>query len=338
MKKRLLSALLLSGLSCGMPPKDQALVDTKKYIEKNLEVLAKASQDLCDAAPAPKASGWSATEDAAAIEAMKSAWKAGRIPYERVEGAIAILFQELDESTDQRYDGFLESAADANLFDDQVVTGNHAIERILWSGSIPAEVTKFEESLGAKYQLARFPKDETESRDFKEKLCARFARETAKMRDEFKPFALDAASAFRGVIGSVNEQREKTSLAATGQEESRYSQFTLSDMRANLEGGIATFSAFKPWILDNKGTEPAQKIEAGFERLKKAYAEVSGDALPRPPSTWSEAKPSDTDRQTPFGKLFTVVETESNPDVDGTLVFEMNEAADLLKIPQLPNN
>jgi iron uptake system component EfeO len=336
--KRSLFVLVCASVSCGLPPKESAIADTKQYIEKNLGELATASKALCDAAPAAKATGWSAADDAAAIGKMKGSWKQARVSYERVEGAIAQLFQELDVSTDERYDGFLESTEDSNLFDDVGVIGNHAIERILWSDSIPAEVVEFEKTLGPKYQAARFPQNEAESRDFKEKLCARFAGDTAKMRDEFKPFALDSASAFRGVIGSINEQLEKTTLAATGAEESRYAQFTLSDMRANLEGGIATFNAFKPWLVEQKGDAVVKEIEAGFAKLKAAYTEVTGDAIPRPPATWSEEMPTDADRQTAFGKLFTIVEREASDKIDGALVFEMNEAAELLKIPQLPSN
>ena len=54
---------------------------------------------------------------------MRSEWKKARLACERVEGSIAVLFPEFDESTDQRYDGLLENATDTNLFDDEVVTG-----------------------------------------------------------------------------------------------------------------------------------------------------------------------------------------------------------------------
>jgi iron uptake system component EfeO len=46
--------------------------------------------------------------------------------------------------------------------------------------------------------------------------------------------------------------------------------------------------------------------------------------------------PSAEDLATPFGQLFTLVRDESDPDREGSTVSAMNAAADLLGIPQLP--
>lgn len=336
--KRIAIVLAVGAVGCGLPPKEQALVDVKNAIQADLTSLATEAKSLCDAAPAPKATGWQATDDKTAIDAMKAAWKRQRLPYERVEGAIAVLFPELDASFDERYDGFLESQGDTNLFDDQVVTGNHAIERILFSDSTPAAVKTFEQGLGAKYVAARWPQNQQEATEFKEKLCARFVKDAEKMRDDFKPLALDTASAFRGVIGSLAEQVEKADLAATGEEESRYSQFTLADMRANLAGGKKTYELFSAWVLTTKdGKALDGRVRAGFSRLEGAYAAVSGDALPEVPATWSSQNPSAADLMTPFGKLYAVVKAEADDTSTTSLVTDMNLAADALGIPQLPN-
>ncbi len=325
-------------MSCGLPPKQQALADVKTFIQNNLTSLATQTQAVCNAAPSGTASGWSASADRAAIEQMKSEWKKHRPMYERVEGAIAILFPELDVSFDERYDGFVETAPDTDLFDDQGVTGNHAIERILWSDATPTMVKQFEAGLGNRYVEARFPQTAGEAQAFKEKLCARFVNDAARMRDDMKPLALDTSSAFRGVVGSIEEQVEKADRAATGEEESRYSQITLADMRANLEGGQKTYEAFAPWLLTTaNGKDLDARIRAGFARLQSAYDAISGDALPPVPSTWSSQNPSAADQATPFGVLFMRIRAEADPKTAGSLVSDMNLAADALGIPQLPN-
>src|SRR6201995_935891 len=85
----------------------QATANTKTYVNGQLEALTKAAQALKDAAPAPDDDGWNATDDADALAAMKKTWATTRDTYERVEGSIAVLFAELDVSTDERYDGCL---------------------------------------------------------------------------------------------------------------------------------------------------------------------------------------------------------------------------------------
>jgi len=321
-------------MACGRSAQEAALLDTKQYIQTNLEALHDASKALCAAAPDGP---WDATQSRAAIDAMKGHWKRARVAYERVEGAIAVLFPELDVSVDERYDGFLETAGDAYLFDADGVTGMHAIERILWADAIGDEVRAFEEGLGSKYVPAAFPSTAREAEDFKTKLCARLVADTKTMRDDFAPLALDTPAAFRGVIGSMEEQLEKTSFAATGEEESRYARHTLADMRANLEGARATYEAFRPWLLEKGQSALDENIRAGFGRLQAGYDAVPGDALPRPPATWSSLNPSDADKQTPFGKLFLLVQTEVDGTREGTLVNGLNKAAEALGIPRLPN-
>ncbi len=321
--------------TCTQPNEKCALQNVKTFIQQNLDVQATAAAELCAAAPTK---AWSATADKAAIGAMKAAWKRSRPAYEHIEGAIAVLYPELDVSIDERYDGFLEHESDTNLFDDQIVTGNHAIERILYADALPKFVIDFEkEALGGKYVAAAMPATVAEANDFKTKLCGRWARETKQMRDDFAPLALDPAAAYRGVIGSMAEQLEKVKLAASGEEESRYAQFTLNDMRANLEAGKKTWAAFKPWLeTKTNGSHVAGEIDAAFARIDALYASYTGDSIPQPPATWSSITPTETDQQTPFGKLFVGLRAEADDKTDGTLVFELTESAELLGIPQLP--
>jgi iron uptake system component EfeO len=336
-----LSALLLAATLGGcsddkkLPPDQQALVDVKSFIQSNLDDLKAATVALRAAAPAPDADGWSASADPAAVTEMKTQWKKARTAYEHVEGAIAVLFGELDVSTDERYDGFIQNGhADDNLFDDQGVTGIHGIERILWSDSIPERVVTFESGLTG-YVAAAFPKNQQEASDFKDKLCKRLVDDVETMRSQLAPRALDTQTAYRGIIGSMNEQVEKANKAAGGEEESRYAQYTLADMRANVEAGVVTFQKFEPWLLTAPdGAALANEIKTGFQKIQDKYNSISGDALPPVPATWS-MMPSQADLATPFGQLFTLLENESNPDTDGSLVSSMNKSADALKIPRL---
>jgi iron uptake system component EfeO len=271
------------------------------------------------------------------LTTMKAEWRKARVAYEHVEGAIAVLFPELDVATDERYDGFLtELGPDDNLFDGQGVTGIHAIERILWSDAPRAEVVAFEKELKG-YKAAALPASMTEAGDFKSKLCSKLVADATKMRDDFKPLALDPATAYRGVIGSMEEQLEKVTLAASGEEESRYADETLADMRANVEGGVATHGAFRAWLRASKdGAAIDDRITAGFLRINTAYAETPGRKLPPVPASWSSVNPSAADLATPFGKLYTLLKQESDAAAAGTVVNDMGKAAEAMGIPVLP--
>jgi iron uptake system component EfeO len=186
------------------------------------------------------------------------------------------------------------------------------------------------------FRPAAFPSNETQAFEFRNGLCVRWVEDVRQMQREFVPLALDAEAAFRGVIGSMEEQLEKVTLAATGEEESRYAQHTLADMRANVEGGEGIYRAFQSWLRASGGDAEDQGVMAGFARLTHAYSHQEGDALPSVPSTWSSAQPSEADLQTPFGQLFVVVRDEANPDRAGSTVEQMRKAAERMRIPQLP--
>ncbi len=322
---------------CGeSDPQTDALLGVKSYIDDELVLLADAAVELKSAAPEPDADGWNATDDAAAVTAMRGAWGRARASYEHIEGAIAILFPMIDVSTDARYDSFIEAAPDDDLFDGVGVTGVHAIERILWSDSHPAAVVAFESAL-AGYEPARFPENEDEARAFRDELCQRLVDDFERMQHDFAPLALDTQSAFRGVIGSLREQHEKVLLAATGEDESRYAQHTLEDMRANLEGGRRIYEAFAPWLDDEPGGPALDtRIHDGFERVADHYASIAGDAVPAVPADWNPDEPSSADLATPYGMLFALLARESDPATPGSLVEAMGEGADALGIPRLP--
>ncbi|HEY0251072.1 MAG TPA: EfeM/EfeO family lipoprotein, partial [Kofleriaceae bacterium] len=302
-------------------------------IEVDLQTIIDSANELQAAAPADH--GWDATGDAAAITAMKTAWKKTRVAYEHVEGATAPIFPDEDVSMDERYDGFLDglgATGDQNLFDDQGVTGMHAIERIIYAPTIRAEVIDFEKDLPG-YKAAAFPTNATEASDFKTKLCQKLIDDAQKLHDEWTPSNIDAGAAFQGLIGLMNEQKEKVNLAATGEEESRYANVTLFDLRNNLDGTTKIYDIFQPWI-QSKGGDIDGNITLGFSKLNTLYSANSGDELPAIPDMWSSDAPTPADLASPFGVLWDGVHKAVDSTVDGSVVFEMNEAATELGFPE----
>ena len=296
-----------------------------------------AAQAIQSAAPTSLA-GWS---DSSQLDAMKNAWLQGRNSYEHSEGAIAPLFPDIDRSIDARYDDFLASSpgGDADLFDDQDVTGMHGIERILYVAQTPGNVVTFESTLPG-YKAAALPATEQEATEFKTKLCAKLVTDVTELQTQWQPASINIAIAFQGLVALMNEQREKVNKAASSEEESRYSQRTMADLRDNLDGTKTVYALFQPWLLSKKSDDPTKdgvtidgKIQAGFQRLNDAYSQVQGDAIPAVPPTWSSEQPSASDLQTPFGQLYSHVHDAVDPNTDGSIVFEMNAVASLLGFP-----
>jgi iron uptake system component EfeO len=318
-------------------PEGDTIAAVKVYVGDELDALSASAEAICAAAPAPDADGWDAATDAAAIDASKAAWHDARVHYERIEGAIAVLFPDLDVSTDQRYDGFLlDAGPDDDPWDGEGVTGVHAIERVLWADAIPSYVVDFESAIPG-YWVAAFPADEAEATGYRDALCQRLVDDTIEMTTRFEPLALDLAAAYGGVVGSMGEQVEKVSLATSGEEESRYAQHTAADMRANLEGGRAIYETFQPWILDQDGGAAADDaVVAGFDRVVAALDAVPGDAIPSVPADWNPDAPEPDDLVTPYGELWAVVQTESDPESADSLVTAMVDAAALLGITVVP--
>lgn len=329
-------------MGCSDAPVDartQAIESTKAAINADLAELTSAVRDLRAAAPAPDADGWNAAADAASVARMRAAWKRARRAYEHVEGAVALLFRDLDVSMDERYDGFvveLPGRRDADLFDGEGVTGMHAVERILWSNETPSYVVTFERGVaGEGYTPAAFPSNAAEATAFRDGLTARLVRDAEQLQREFAPLALDTAAAYRGVIGSIAEQVEKLSKAATAEEESRYSNTTLYDMRANLEGARRTFAAFRPWLVERGRQALITSIDARFDAIDRAYTSIGTDALPRVPDGWNPDAPTAAQLATPYGQLHALLTRESDEATQGSLVALMNAAADVMGIARL---
>jgi iron uptake system component EfeO len=138
------------------------------------------------------------------------------------------------------------------------------------------------------------------------------------------------------LISLMNEQREKVNKAASEEEESRYAQRTLADLRQNLKGTTSIYALFQPWLLSKSGGAAIDAdIEASFGSLNSTYGDFSGDAIPKPTASWSSENPSPADLDTPFGKLYTAVQDAVDPNVSGSAVDGMNRAAKELGFPEL---
>jgi len=302
-------------------------------IGADLADLVKAAQDLQAAAPTH---AWSATGDAAAITAMREAWKRTRIAYEHVEGATAPIFGDLDGTMDARYDDYLAdlgTAGDPDPFDATGVTGMHGIERILYAPMIRPEVVAFERALPG-YKAAAYPATEGQAMAFKTVLCQKLIDDATSLHDQWQPAAIDIGAAYQGLVGLMNEQKEKVNLAATGEEESRYANLTLFDLRNNLAGTSKVYELFRDWIHSKQGgSDSDAKIVAKLGALSTLYG-TTPDALPAVPDDWSSDQPTPANLATPFGTLWKSVHESSDPNQDGSVVFEMNKVAKLLGFPQ----
>ena len=348
----LAAAVALIAPACGSDSpadeKSQVASAMQASMVGDLMALHQASIDLQAAAPTTVGRGWDATVDAAAITAMKAAWVRARTAYEHVEGATAPIFPEIDVAIDERYDGFLadlKGAGDPDPFDGVGITGMHAIERILYSqpsDMVPASVVELEASLPG-YAPAAFPATAEQAASFKAGLCGQLVTDTKRLLDQWTPQEIDVSGAFTGLVGLMNEQKEKVTKASTGEEESRYSQHTMADLRANLEGTKKIYALFSDWLKSRpaSATTPGgmtgamidAAIGAGFAQLAAVYATVAGDAIPAPPVTWSAEAPTPADLQSPFGMLYTATNQAVDPAGPGSIVSLMNEGADLLGIP-----
>ena len=319
--------------------RDQAVRGLHDAYLTQIQTLVSAAGDLQSAAPLPPDRGWDAQKDAAAIAAMKTAWIRARAAYENVEGALAPLFPDLDLSIDARYDDFMTMLAaqggDPDLFDGTGVTGMHAVERILYADVTPPRVVDFERSLPG-YVPAAFPGTAAEAAAFKTGLCAKLVADAEELSAQWTPADIDEAIAFQGLISLMNEQREKVQKAAGGEEESRYSQRTMADLRDNLTGTKVAYAFFRPWIATKATGRPYDRPQDRGRLRRRSTARtpaVHGDSIPVPPATWSAESPSPADLRTPFGQLYTVVHEAVDPTIDGSVVSQMNDAATSLGFP-----
>jgi iron uptake system component EfeO len=303
------------------------------------QLLAGYARDLYAAALALQAAapgaGWTSASDPSSVAAMKAAWRDARRAYQGLEGAADRSFPDLDAVIDTRYDDQLALGPDPDLFDGQGFVGLHAVERILWSDEVPASVIAFESGLPG-YVAPAFPGTTAEASEFKGGLCGRLVSDTATLEARVEGLALDSPSAYQAALGLVHTQVIKVEEAGAGKDESRYSQTTLADMRADVAAAAATHAVFRGWLLAKQGGLTVDgQVGAGFARLESAYASVRTDSLPVAPAGWSSISPTAPMLVSPFGALFEATAAEADDTRGGSLAHAMGEAVDLLGIAPL---
>lgn len=218
----LAAALALAALACSSEKTDadyrsDVVSGMRGGLVADLAALVSASKALQAAAPTPAGRGWDATQDAAAIAGMKSAWMDCRTAYEHVEGATAPIFPDVDATIDSRYEDFLAAlpGGDADPFDGEGVTGMHAVERILYADVTPARVVQYESTLPGN-RPAAFPATDSQASAFKTGLMQKQIDDAQTLHDQWEAatnYDLDAA--FSGLISLMDEQHEKVDKAST---------------------------------------------------------------------------------------------------------------------------
>lgn len=296
-------------------------------LTQNLADIVQSAREIQAAAPLH---GWNVVTDAPAINKMRDAWKRVRVAWELVEGAVAPMFSDLDFTMDSRYEAFLlapDAHGDPYLFDANGVIGMHAIERILFAPVTRTEVVAFESVLPG-YKQAAYPATDNEAIAFKTELVQRLIDDASLLASSWKPEDVNIAAAYQGMVELMHEQQDKVKLAASGAEESRYSNITLADMRNNVAGTNQAYDLFREWIHSKSSAVASdQLVQDQFSSLKNAYALTPGESLPAAPPGWDPNNPTlDSD----FGKLWQQVHDSVDPDSQGSVVFEMNRIADLL--------
>jgi len=339
-----LTACSSDGSQTGSPSSASVVRGMHDSLSNDLQDLKAAALATQAAAPAPAQRGWDAVLDRDAILATQAAWQDARTAYEHTEGALAPIFPDLDFSIDARYDDFLAELpqGDPNSFDDMGVTGLHGAERVIYSESIPEKVVTFEASLQG-YTPAAFPATAEQAASFKTLLLGKIVRDADQFLSGWSNSQnINLSEAFQGLVSLMNEQREKVNKAATGEEESRYSQRTMVDLRDNLAGTKKIYAIFQPYLrsrtnpgdptLDGPTVDTA--IEAALAKLDALYAQVEGDAIPTPPATWSSEAPSAADLDSDFGRLYSGIQAAVSSNDPDSVVVNMNRAASVMGFEQ----
>jgi iron uptake system component EfeO len=333
---RAVAALFLASLAACTDKTDadyraDVVASIHDSIAEDLDHMVQAAYDLQTTAPTR---AWNTGD--LAIAQMQESWKNARTAYEHVEGAITALFPEVDTTIDGRYEDMLKDLngdGDPDPFDARGFTGMHAIERVLFSTSVRSEVLDFELNNIAGYRPPTYPMTDDDAIEFKTVLVQQFIDDALALRKEWHPAVIDVGAAYQGLMGLMDEQKDKVSLAARGAEESRYANITLFDLRHNVEGTQKVFGLFRAWILSKAaGGTPDSAVQRRLMDLAGVYADM--DAVPLAPKDWNDGDPTVANLATPYGALWKTVHESVDPRSSGSVVFEMNRVATLLGLPE----
>jgi iron uptake system component EfeO len=343
---------ILAACSSDDDSKTNTPTDVKSQIATNMaSTMATTLADLVTSAQALQAAApsraWTYKTGAATDltddewNAMTAPWTKARADYEKVEGATAPVYPNIDTTIDGRVEDFGPGGASptlsttSDMFGTSGMSGLHAAERILYISTTPEGVVTYENALGYCPPQA-YPTTDAQALEFKNVLLGKIITDAQTLQAGWTASNIDVGGAFQGLVGLMNEQHEKTSLAGLHEEESRYSQHTMTDLRDNLAGTQAIYKLFQPWLTSVSGGAAIDaNITAGFGTLSALYATpaYSGNAFPQPPADWSEANPTAADLETTFGTLYQAVVAATDPTASSSVVAQMNDAATLLGLP-----
>jgi iron uptake system component EfeO len=300
-------------------------------ITSDLAALVSAAHDLQTAAPSR---AWNPAADTAAITRMRESWGRMRGSWEHVEGAIQLMFAGFNETLDSRYEDFLRDIGDRgdqDLFDDEGVIGMHAVERILFAPRTRPEVVAFERRLPG-YKIAAYPATDNEAIAFKTQLVQRLIDDAEALASGWRPDDIDIGAAYHGLVDLMIEQQDKVDLAVTGEEESRYANVTMADLRNNLTGTNKVYELFREWIRSKASAAESsdQQVVKKLSALMDVYLLTASDSLPDVPPGWSSTDPTPEALDTPFGALWQQIRDSVDPNNSSSVVHEMTRIGTLL--------
>jgi iron uptake system component EfeO len=340
--------LFCTVLLAGCAPDDDALVlsdaandataaaGAKALLVGHAKDLHNAVVSLCATAPMPLVGGWSDESYLDAVSSMRVEWTFAHQAYQGLEGAVSLLFPALAASLDGRYEQALAAGPDEDLFDGKGFVGLHAVERILWADAPPPTA----ETALAGYKPASFPTASDQPQEFRYDLCARLVMDVETLQQQLGALDLGSPNGYDAALRLVERQVTKMVEAGDGFDESRYSNTTLADMRADVAAAQATHEVFHPWLATKiEGPVVDGVVLAGFAQLEAAYALLPGDGMPAlpgpcPPACWSAVDPSPSAADSHFGKLFTATSAASDPTQPSSLAGAMAAAAGAMGIAE----
>ncbi|MFO0760153.1 MAG: imelysin family protein [Byssovorax sp.] len=310
----------------------QAAADGKAYLVDRVEALHDHLEALCKAAPAPAADGWVSPRDTPAIQAMRASWHEARRAHQALEGVLLLHFPDLAASLDGSYEDALAAGPDPELVDDRGFTGLHAIERILWADRMPAGVAKEEAALPGALPAA-FPSTEEQAIDFRDELCAGAVHDAEELEAAIEGLPLGSPEIQAIARELVEIQADRVIEAGEGHPSSPYAGRSLLDLTDGLAAARAMHEVFLPWLATKaEGPHVAAEAADAFDRLAMRYMAAGVDALPAPPSGWSDTAYNDEQLQSPFGLIFMAVMNETNLGIDGSVAHSVEEAGALLGV------
>ena len=212
-------------------------------------------------------------------DTSKETYGASRLPYERLE-PIAELFPDLDGAMDAREDDFPQGVNDPTF------TGWHRIEYLLYKQGDVAAAAPFAKELAAN---------------------------AVELKKQINAITIDPGTMVNGAAGLIEEA---AATKITG-EEDRYSQLSLIDLAANVEGAKKIVELLTPLLETANPTLLASINDdfTSFDTKLGAYKTGDEEYLP-----YDQLAPADRDKL----KASLAALSEDLSQIPGTLGIEVN--------------